>query len=151
MCGLLIIKYLRNVFDESVVEQWSENASFQYFCDMQEFTPSFPCNTSELVHFRKRIEEKGIELILAESIRVNDEIDDKDHHDPAFIDSTVQEKKFRGCYQCDVSRSSIQLQKGHEASFVPNKQNQRNTLGGENFAEIYFLRLILYLPPLLSH
>jgi IS5 family transposase len=92
MCGLLILKHLRNISDESVVEQWSENAYFQYFCGMQEFTPSFPCNASELVHFRKRIGEKGIELILAESIRVNDDKKDNDHHDTAFIDSTVQEK-----------------------------------------------------------
>lgn len=65
MCGLLILKHLRNISDESVVKQWSENAYFQYFCGMKEFTPSFPCNASELVHFRKRIGEKGIELILA--------------------------------------------------------------------------------------
>lgn len=26
MCGLLILKHLRNLSDESVVEQWSENA-----------------------------------------------------------------------------------------------------------------------------
>ncbi|WP_455585075.1 IS5 family transposase [Bacteroides sp.] len=92
MCGLLILKHLRNISDESVVEQWSENAYFQYFCGMHEFTPSFPCNASEQVHFRKRIGEKGIELILAESIRVNDDRSDEDHHDTAFIDSTVQEK-----------------------------------------------------------
>ena len=30
-----------------------------------------PCEASELVHFRHRIEEEGIELILKESIRVN--------------------------------------------------------------------------------
>lgn len=52
MCGLLILKHVRNLSDESVVEQWSENAYFQYFCGMFEFTPSFPCNASELVHFR---------------------------------------------------------------------------------------------------
>ena len=92
MCGLLILKHVRNLSDESVVEQWSENAYYQYFCGMQEFTPSQPCNASELVHFRKRIGEKGIELILAESIRVNQVDNDKDHHDTAFIDSTVQEK-----------------------------------------------------------
>ncbi len=92
MCGLLILKHLRNISDESVVEQWSENAYFQYFCGMQEFVPNAPCNASELVHFRKRIGEKGIELILAESIRVNDDKSDNDHHDTAFIDSTVQEK-----------------------------------------------------------
>ena len=92
MCGLLILKHLRDISDESVVEQWSENAYFQYFCGMHEFVPSFPCNSSELVHFRKRIGEKGIELILAESIRVNDDKSDDDHHHTAFIDSTVQEK-----------------------------------------------------------
>ena len=92
MCGLLILKHVRNLSDESVVEQWSENAYFQYFCGMFEFTPSFPCNASELVHFRKRIGEKGMELILSESIRVNQEDDDRDHHGMAFIDSTVQEK-----------------------------------------------------------
>ena len=59
---------------------------------MHEFVPSFPCDGSELVHFRKRIGEKGIELILAESIRVNDDKSDDDHHGTAFIDSTVQEK-----------------------------------------------------------
>lgn len=92
MCGLLILKHLRNLSDESVVEQWSENAYYQYFCGMSEFTPSYPCNASELVHFRKRIGEKGMELILSESIRVNQENDHRDHHDTAFIDSTVQEK-----------------------------------------------------------
>ena len=94
MCGLLILKHLRNLSDESVVEQWSENAYFQYFCGMHEFVPSFPCNSSELVHFRKRIGEKGIELILSESIRVNDDKSDNQHHDTAFIDSTVQEKNI---------------------------------------------------------
>ena len=92
MCGLLILKHLRNISDESVVEQWSENAYFQYFCGMHQFVLSFPCASSELVHFRKRIGEKGMELILSESIRVNDDKSDDDHHATAFIDSTVQEK-----------------------------------------------------------
>lgn len=94
MCGLLIVKHLRNLSDESVVEQWSENAYYQYFCGMQEFIPGAPCASSELVHFRKRIGEKGIELIFQESIRVNNEDDDEHHHDTAFIDSTVQEKNI---------------------------------------------------------
>ena len=89
MCGLLILKHLRNISDETVVEQWSENAYYQYFCGMKEFTPTYPCNSTELVHFRKRIGEKGIELIFQESIRVNQEEDNDDHHKTAFIDSTV--------------------------------------------------------------
>lgn len=94
MCGLLILKHLRNLPDESLVEQWSENAYYQYFCGMQELTPSAPCASSELVHFRKRIGEEGIELIFQESIRVNSDDDDDRHHDTAFIDSTVQEKNI---------------------------------------------------------
>ncbi|MDO4695189.1 MAG: IS5 family transposase, partial [Porphyromonas sp.] len=87
-------KHLRNLSDESVVEQWSENAYYQYFCGRQEFTPGAPCASSELVHFHNRIGEKGIELIFQESIRVNNEDDDDHHHDTAFIDSTVQEKNI---------------------------------------------------------
>ena len=94
MCGLLTLKHLRNLSDEFLVEQWNENAYYQYFSGMQEFTPSGLCASSELVHFRKRIGEKGIELIFQESIRVNNEDDDDCHHDTAFIDSTVQEKNI---------------------------------------------------------
>ena len=67
MCGLLILKHLRNVSDEMVVSQWSENTYYQYFCGGLEFMPKQPCDASELVHFRNRIGEKGMELILAES------------------------------------------------------------------------------------
>ena len=68
MCSLLILNHLRNISDESVVEQWSENAYFQYFCGMREFVPSFSCEASELVHFRKRIREKGILFLLKVSV-----------------------------------------------------------------------------------
>jgi IS5 family transposase len=42
------------------------------------FDSSPPCAASEMVHFRKRIGEKGMELILRESIRVNGD----DSNDP---------------------------------------------------------------------
>jgi len=64
MCGLLIHKHLRNVPDESLVLQWSENAYYQYFCGQLEFTPKEPCDASELVHFRNRIGEQGLEIIF---------------------------------------------------------------------------------------
>ena len=110
MTGLLILKHLRNVSDEAVVEQFRENAYYQYFCGEQSFTTAAPCAASELVHFRKRIKEEGMELILKESIRVNLAIEDarkseKDKDEgkdgrgrkpddelTAFIDTTVQEK-----------------------------------------------------------
>jgi len=91
MVGLLILKHIRNVSDESVVEQWSENLYYQYFCGQQEFVSAEPCEASELVHFRKRIGESGIELILKESIRINGNDSNDDH---VSIDTTVQEKNI---------------------------------------------------------
>lgn len=91
MVGLLMLKHIRNVSDESVVEQWSENNYYQYFCGESTFVCGAPCEASELVHFRHRIGEKGVELILQESIRVNG----KDGHDDTVsIDTTVQEKNI---------------------------------------------------------
>ena len=91
MVGLLILKHLRNISDESVVDQWSENSYYQYFCGETTFVPNVPCNASELVHFRKRIGEAGIELILQESIRINGKDSDDDN---VNVDTTVQEKNI---------------------------------------------------------
>lgn len=102
MVGLLLLKHIRNLSDEIVVEQWRENPYYQYFCGMTQFCTESPCASTELVVFRKRIGVEGVELILKESIRVND--NDSDHHkgrgrkpeqeQTAFIDSTVQEKNI---------------------------------------------------------
>lgn len=91
MVGLLVIKHLRNLSDESLVEQWQENVYYQYFCGMSQIQSGGPCESSELVHFRKRIGEDGIALILKESIRING----KDGDDPhVSVDTTVQEKNI---------------------------------------------------------
>lgn len=91
MVGLLILKHLRNLSDESVVEQWSENVYYQYFCGLEEFVSIAPCASSELVHFRKRIGESGMELIFQESIRVNGDDSDEPH---VNVDTTVQSKNI---------------------------------------------------------
>ena len=91
MVGLLMLKHIRNVSDESVVEQWSENNYYQYFCGETSFVSGAPCEASELVHFRHRIAEEGIELILKESIRINgDDANDENIN----VDTTVQEKNI---------------------------------------------------------
>ncbi len=91
MVGLLILKHILNISDESVDEQWAENLYYQYFCGYQEFLSSAPCEASELVHFRKRRGESGIELILKESIRINENNGDDEN---VSIDTTVQEKNI---------------------------------------------------------
>ena len=78
MVSLLILKYVRNLSDENLVEQWSENNYFQYFSGEQFFQPKIPCVPTELIAFRKRIGAPGVELILQESIRVNKPPEDKD-------------------------------------------------------------------------
>jgi IS5 family transposase len=93
MVALLILKYVRNLSDEALVEQWSENLYYQYFSGEQHFQASIPCVPTELVAFRKRIGEAGMELILKESIHVNDPTDD-DIGWVVSVDTTVQEKNI---------------------------------------------------------
>ena len=91
MVSLMILKHVRNLSDESVVEQWAENAYYQYFSGEDVFAAQEPCVPTELVEFRKRIGEAGIELILKESIRINGK--DGQEKD-ATTDTTVQEKNI---------------------------------------------------------
>lgn len=93
MVGLLILNHGRNLSDESVVAQWEENSNYQYFCGEERFVAGAPCEASELVHFRHRIGREGMELILQESIRIQD--DDRKHDKgEVVIDTTVQEKNI---------------------------------------------------------
>ncbi len=64
MVSLLMLKHIRNISDESVVEQWFENIYYQYFSGEKSYACGVPCEASELVHFRNRIGEEGIELIF---------------------------------------------------------------------------------------
>jgi IS5 family transposase len=91
MVSLLILKHIRNISDESVVEQWFENIYYQYFSGEKSYACGMPCEASELVHFRNRIGDEGIELIFKESIRVNGK-DGKQQQ--ATTDTTVQEKNI---------------------------------------------------------
>ena len=91
MVSLLMLKHIRNISDESVVEQWFENIYYQYFSGEKTYACAAPCEASELVHFRNRIGTEGVELIFKESIRING----KDGHDQdATTDTTVQEKNI---------------------------------------------------------
>jgi transposase, IS5 family len=91
MVSLLIIKQLRNLSDESIVEQWSENAYYQYVGGEVSFITKRPCVATELVEFRKRIGQEGMELIFKESIRING----KDGEDKYLTaDTTIQEKNI---------------------------------------------------------
>jgi IS5 family transposase len=134
MVGLLILKHLRNISDESVVEQWSENMYFQYMCGEVRIAAGAPCEASELVYFRKRIGESGIELILKESIRINQ---DDAQDDDVIVDTTVQEKNItfptddkmfkkiiRACWKI-ASINGIKLRQSYKKTLKKLSLNQR--------------------------
>jgi IS5 family transposase len=91
MVGLLLLKQLENLSDERVVEAWVQNPYYQAFCGMEHFQWQFPCEPSDLVHFRKRIGESGVEKIFQASVLLHGK---QSLEREVVIDTTVQEKNI---------------------------------------------------------
>jgi IS5 family transposase len=126
MTGLLVLKHIRNISDETVVEQWAENSYYQYFCGQTAFAAAVPCEASELVHFRKRIGEAGIELILQESIRISGDDSNEGH---VSVDSTVQEKNITFPTDAKLHRKIIKkCQQIAQKEGLPVRQSYTRTL-----------------------
>jgi len=100
MVGLLLLKQLKGLGDETVVKEWVQNPYFQYFCGESEFQWGVPCDPSDLVHFRNRIGQSGAEKILEVSIRIQPPKDKKRAVKEVVLDTTVQEKNIT--YPTDV-------------------------------------------------
>jgi transposase, IS5 family len=85
-----------------------------------------PCEASELVHFRHRIGESVIELILKESIRING----NDRNDSTVsIDTTVQEKNITFPTDSKLHRKiNEKCRKIAEQENPPVRQSCRRTL-----------------------
>lgn len=92
MVSLLILKSMRNLSDEKLIEEhWEMNVYFQYFSGKLHQQWGQPCCASDLVYFRRRIGKQGVEKIFKHSIDKHGD----DSHDPnVSIDSTVQEKNI---------------------------------------------------------
>lgn len=91
MVGLLILKQVYGLADETVMEEWVSNPYFQHFCGEAVFQWKFPCDPSDLVHFRHRIGERGVEKILSQSIMIHGE---EVLREDVSIDTTAQEKNI---------------------------------------------------------
>ncbi len=92
MVSLLILKAVYNLSDEKLVEEhWEMNVYFQYFSgfDVQQW--GAPCAASDLVHFRQRIGQDGVEKIFRHSIDKHGNDAREDH---VSIDTTAQEKNI---------------------------------------------------------
>ena len=91
MVGLLLLKQIENLSDERVVEAWVQNPYYQAFCGMVHFQWRMPCDPSDLVHFRKRIGERGVEKIFQASVALHGQASLEGE---VVIDTTVQEKNI---------------------------------------------------------
>lgn len=98
VAGMLLLKRMFNESDESVIERWVENPYWQYFCGELYFRHESPFDRTELIKFRKRVGEKGIEILFKMSINLfpKKEVQEKE----VLIDTTVQEKNIT--YPTDV-------------------------------------------------
>ena len=90
--GVVFLKRMFNESDESVVDRWKENPYWQYFCGEVNFQHHWPFDPTELIKFRHRMGEKGMERILKVSIDLFErkEIQEK----RVLVDTTVQEKNI---------------------------------------------------------
>ncbi len=90
--GVILLKRTYNESDESVVDRWKENPYWQHFCGEVTFQHKWPFDPTELVKFRKRVGDQGMERILKLTIDLfrEKEIQEK----RVLVDSTVQEKNI---------------------------------------------------------
>ncbi|MBU6183433.1 MAG: transposase [Verrucomicrobia bacterium] len=93
MVGLLMLKSMSNHSDKGVVEFWNESPYAQCFCGELEFQCGWPCDASELTHFRNRIGKDGAERILAATIGLHGE---SAKGKEVVADTTVQDPERSG-------------------------------------------------------
>jgi len=90
MVALLLLKRMYNLGDETVIERWLQDPYFQYFCGESEFQWNYPCDPSDLVHFRNRLGIEGVEKLFQLSVEIQK--DKFTRKKDLIIDTTAQEK-----------------------------------------------------------
>lgn len=96
MVALHYLKHAYNVSDENVVERFTENVYWQYFCGFHFLEHKPPCVPTALVEWRKRVGENGLQLMLQETLATAQEmgfLKAKELRE-ITVDTTVQEKNI---------------------------------------------------------
>jgi len=94
IAGRHYLKHTYALSDEQVVQRWSENPYWQYFCGATYFQHELPLNPSSLTRWRQRLGGKGMESLLSATIDAAIESKAVKARDlkRVTVDSTVQEK-----------------------------------------------------------
>jgi IS5 family transposase len=79
-----------------LIEQFLENAYWQYFCGFEYFQHEFPCDPSSLTRWRKRMGDEGCKKLLSETLRLahKGKLLKTDDLKSVVVDTTVQEKNI---------------------------------------------------------
>lgn len=96
MVALTYLKYLYDLSDEAVVQQFLESGYWQYFCGFEYFQHEPPCDSSSLTRWRKRLGEDGAEKLLTETLAVAHKLGliTLRECERVIVDTTVQEKNI---------------------------------------------------------
>ena len=92
--GLLILKQMYDLGDETVLDRYLENPYWQHFCGEVYFQYNLPFDPSDFVHFRKRIKEGGMMKIFEQSINLFGKERVRKEVKEVRVDTTVQEKNI---------------------------------------------------------
>jgi len=92
--GLLLLKQMYNLGDETVLERYLENPYWQHFCGEIYFQYNLPFDPSDFVHFRHRIGPEGMKKIFKQSLDLFDKDFIRKEVKEVRVDTTVQEKNI---------------------------------------------------------
>lgn len=92
--GLLLLKQIYNLGDETVMERYIDSIYFRHFCEEVYFQYRYPFDPSDFVHFRKRIGEEGMKTIFKQSIDLFGKENVTREVKEVRVDTTVQEKNI---------------------------------------------------------
>jgi IS5 family transposase len=92
--GLLLVKQIYNLGDETVMDRYIDSPYIQNFCGEIYFQYNYPFDPSDFVHFRKRIGEEGIKKIFRQSVDLFGKDFVRKEVKEVRVDTTVQEKNI---------------------------------------------------------
>jgi len=96
MVGLHFLKYMKNLSDEVLVEQWIENPYWQYFCGEEYFQTEFPIHPTSMTKWRNRLKDSHLQELLETTIKsgLKTKTIRKQSIKKVNVDTTVQEKNI---------------------------------------------------------
>jgi len=94
VAGLFILKHMHDLSDEVLCARWLENPYYQFFCGELSFCHQLPFDRSSLTHWRQRLGEEHLVVLLQESLSVAHKTGALVTRDlePVVVDTTVQPK-----------------------------------------------------------